>query len=116
MAARIHKGIFTRVKVARELLRQKAEEIFTEYMDVIQKAKDSGNYDAAAKHLQWLMEHMPAEEDGTRMVDSSVDKRTEVIDSKPSGPAIQIGIKVGGIGENQKKLPAPIVEVIDVAE
>jgi len=117
MPARIHKGFFTKVKVARELLRSKAEDIINEYMDVAAKAKDAGDYLTAAKALQWLIEHMPSEEDGTRIVDGSVDKQITPVQGD-SRPTIQIGIQVGGSAPNQlpiaKPRELPKVEVIDV--
>ena len=118
MPARLNKGFFTKVKVARELLKEKSEEILKEYLDVVQKAKDSGDYETAAKALQWLIEHMPADEDGERMVAQSVDKKQEVVE-KQTGPAIQIGIQVGGAGQKAlpvakpKALPAVTAEVVD---
>ncbi len=104
---------FGKVKIARELLREKAELIFQEYMDVIQRAKDAGNYEVAAKHLQWLIDHMPADEGEDRMVGQSVDKVAPQIQQGPEAPRIQIGIKVGGVGDNLKTLPSASVEVID---
>lgn len=112
MAARIHKGFFTKVKIARQLLRDKAEELLAEYLDVIQKAKDAGEYETAAKELRWLLEHI-ADDEGDRMVGMSVDKQQQVLQA-PTQPTIQIGIQVGGVGpaKNQKALPA--TRVIDV--
>jgi hypothetical protein len=116
MPARINKGFFTKVKVARDLLRDQADVILRDYLDVVNKARDAGEYETAAKALQWLIEHMPSEDDGTRIIDTSVDK-----DMKPvvqeQRPAIQIGIQVGGVrapnelsGKKQKALPS--VEII----
>lgn len=107
------RNVFTKVRIARELLKQKAEEIFLEYMNVISCARDAGDYETAAKHLQWLIDHMPSDDEGGRMIEQSVDKKQEVIDRGPIGPNIQIGIKVGGSGDD-RKLSAATVEVIDV--
>ena len=104
--------LFVKVKAAREELAKKAGIIFDEYMDVIAKAKDAGDYETAAKHLQWLIDHMPADNEGDRMIDQSVDKKQEVISQLPVGPNIQIGIKVGGSGDDRKSLPS--VEVVDI--
>lgn len=114
--ANSHGKFFNRVKIAREALREKAEEIIEEYLDVAMKAKDAGDYETAAKSLQWLIEHMPADDDGKGIVDTSVDKQKQQLVEKPAGPAIQIGIQVGGIGAGQQQpaLPAPKVEIIDV--
>lgn len=105
---------FPKARVARELLRDKAKQILEEYLDVAVKAKDAGDYETAYKSLQWLMEHMPQDEDGKGVVDTSVDKQKQIADtSKPTGPQIQIGIAVGGIGHKQKALPQVTVETVD---
>lgn len=99
---------FSKVKVARELLRDKADELLKMYLLVIDEARASGDYETAAKSLQWLIDHM-ADEEGNRVIERSVDKQQIVIDTKPTGPAIQIGIAVGGVG--QKALPEKPVDV-----
>lgn len=88
--------IFTKVKIARELLREQAEEIVKLYMDNAKIAMAHGDYETAQKALQWLLEHMPSENDGTRVVDSGVDKQIQQ-QQGPTGPTIQIGIQVGGV-------------------
>lgn len=108
---------FSKVKIARQLLREKSEEILAEYLDIVAKAKDAGDYEVAAKSLQWLIDHMPADDDGSRVVDQSVDKKQEVVEKGPVGPTIKIGIAVGGLG-GQKALPKPgtipiTAEIID---
>lgn len=113
MAARIHKEVFSKVAIARDLLRQKAEEILNEYLDVVQKAKDAGNYEVAAESLQWLIEHMPSEEDGTRAIDTSVDKQQKQVEKADSGPRIQIGIQVGGTGKLGAKAQKTLPEATD---
>lgn len=105
---------FNKVKIARELLRDKAEEIFTEYMEVIKLAKERGDHKVAAESLQWLIEHMPADDTGERMIATGIDKQQQQV-QQDTRPAIQIGIQVGGVTPiNQKKaLPAIKAEVID---
>lgn len=119
MPARLNKSYFNKVKVARQLLRDQAEEILKQYMEVVQEARDAKDFETAAKMLQWLVEHMPADEDGERMVEKSIDKQQQVIETGPSGPAIQIGIQVGGAGgpkaiaiKKPKELPPVEAEVI----
>lgn len=101
---------FAKVQAIREMLRGEAENLVKEYMDIIAKAKDSGDYQTAVKALQWLIEHLPAE-DGQRVIDSGIDRQTQqqVTSDKPQ---IQIGIMVGGIGRDVKQLPKP-GDVID---
>jgi hypothetical protein len=98
---------FSKVRIARQLLREKSEEILAEYLDIVARARDAGEHEVAVKALQWLIDHMPADEDGDRMVDQSVDKKQETIQQGPVGPAIKIGIAVGGLTQNQKSLPKP---------
>jgi hypothetical protein len=107
MALPKQRTFFTKVAVARQLLREKSEEILSEYMDVITKAKDARDFETAAKALQWLMEHMPADENNERIVDQSIDKKQEVVQKGPSGPAIQIGVIVGGLDKNQAAIQKP---------
>jgi hypothetical protein len=114
LAARIHKGFFTKVKIARELLREKAEEILAQYFEVIESAKQAGDHETAGKMLMWLIEHMPADEEGSRLVDISVDKKQEIT-QKVDRPAIQIGIQVGGV-PTQKQLPPIKAEVVDAGK
>lgn len=102
---------FSRVAIARQVLREKAEEIYAEYFETLKLAKEAGDFETAAKGLQWLMDHMPAEDDGSRMIDVSVDKTTTIV-AAPTGPNIQIGIQLGGV--KQKALPAATAEIIDV--
>lgn len=103
---------FSKVYQAREALRDKADKILEEYLDVAVQAKEAGDYETAMKTLQWLLEHMPADEGGKALVDTSIDKQKQIDKSGPTGPAIQIGIAIGGVGKAQKALPS--VEVVDV--
>ncbi len=109
------KQIFSKVALARELLREQASKILEDYLEVVAKAKDAGDYETAAKALQWLIEHMPADEAGDRLVDVSVDKKQQQQIVQAPAP-VQIGIMVGGLGQ-QKALPKPkdkpIVEIVD---
>lgn len=107
---------FSKVKVARDVLRARAEQIINEYMDIAAKAKDAGDYKTASKTLQWLIEHMPSDDEGTKVIDASVDKEKTVIASQ-APPPVQIGIVVGGAAPKQIAKPKPKelpkVEVID---
>lgn len=116
MSLKEQKNYFSKVAIARQLLKEKAEDILKQYLLVVDEARASGDYETAAKSLQWLIEHMPNEE-GERMIEVSVDKKIEEKQTGPVGPAIQIGIAVGGLG--QRSLPNPekpkeiSVEVVD---
>lgn len=114
---RKQQNFFSRVRIARELLKEKSEEILREYLDVVQQAKIAGDYETAAKSLQWLLDHMPADEEGERMVEVSVDKKQEAVQRGPTGPSIQIGIQVGGSGKPQlvkkpDELPSIEAEIV----
>lgn len=100
-----------KVLAVREALRQKSEEILQSYLDTIMEAREAGEYDAALKANQWLLDHMPAGEQGERILDPSLDKVKEAPAKAQTGPKIQmIGITLG-----QKALP-PIeeAEIIEV--
>src|SRR5690348_11991394 len=68
------KQLFSKVRAARELLRERASEILEQYLAVVAEAQAAGEYEVAAKSLQWLIEHMPKEDDGSTIVERSVDK------------------------------------------
>lgn len=99
---------FPKVKEAREVLKEKALELVELQMTIIKEAIANGNFEAASKATQWLIEHMP-NEDGERLIDSSAAKPKE-LEGTRSGPAIQIGIALGGI--QRKELPE--TQVYDV--
>jgi hypothetical protein len=98
--------LFSKVKEARELLKQEAETILRSYMQTIQMAVAAGQYEAALKAQQWLIEHFP-EDEGVKMIDISVDRPKQV--EGQSGPAIQIGIALGGMVQ-PKRLEVPTIE------
>ena len=99
---------FSSVRKAREALRARAEELLEGYINTIKMAVAAGDYETATKAYQYLLEHMP-DEDGTRLIDQSIDKPKVEAGSK--GPSHYIGIAIGGIP--QKHLP-PAVDAIDV--
>lgn len=100
-------GLFSRVKEARELLKAEAENILKMYMQVIHEARLKGDMETAAKALQWLIEHMPADDEALRMIDISIDKPVQI--EAKAGPTIQIGIALGGMSK-----PKALPEVIEV--
>lgn len=95
---------FWRVREARELLREHSAELVKMYLEAIQDAKANGESEVAIKAIQWLVEHMPADEDGTRIIDASVDKKVEIAE-KDNRPTVQIGISLGGVN-NPKQVAA----------
>lgn len=108
MGARIY---FPKVKEAREALREKALELYQQYDAAIKKAIADDKLDLALPAMQWLMEHMP-DEDGTKMLESSIDKQAPA--AGLAGPQINIGFSLGGV-KASNALPAlpTIVEVVD---
>lgn len=106
-----------KVSSARELLRARAEELLEQFITNAKDAQAAGEYETAAKSLQWLLEHLPADDDGGRIVDRSVDKIDKADKDRFSGPRIQIGLAVGpvlGPGAEKKSLPA--TTIIDITE
>ena len=94
----------------RDLLREKAQELLQSYLDTIVEARAAGEFKDALE-AQWkLIEHMPADAAGNRIIDSSVDKQAKEAGPKRIGPQIQIGIKMGGSPEPKTLAP----HVIDV--
>lgn len=101
------KSFFPRVKEAREALKEKALQLFQTQLLIIEAALNAGDFETAANANQWLIDHTP-DEDGTRMIDISVDKPKQVERALPS---IQIGFQLGGMSQ-PKQLPE--VSVVDV--
>lgn len=96
---------FPKVREAREALRARAMEIFELQMQVAREALAAENFEQANIALQFLLKHMPKDEDGLRLLESDPDK--EGGKQIPAGPTIQIGI---ALGPQKKALP----EVIDI--
>lgn len=96
---------FGSVRKAREALKEQALEILADYQRLIAMAAAAGQYEAALKAQQWLVEHIPAEE-GQRIFDISVDKVKE--SEAPRGPMIQLGFQLGGMVAKPKELPEVI--------
>jgi len=101
------KDLFPKSREARELLVSKAQELIERYMEVSKKAEDAGDWKTAIESLQWLISRLPSDATGVRVMDPHVDK--QIVQERPSGPQVNIGIQLGGINSKQKKLPAPIV-------
>lgn len=102
---------FPRVAEAREALRERALELFELQVQIIRQALLKGDFESAYKANEWLLAHMPPDEDGQRLVEGSVDNTKEI--TQGQGPSIRIGIAFGGI-DKPKELPEPQVEIIDI--
>lgn len=98
------------VRKAREKLAAEADTIIEEFRAMIRMAAAQGEYEAALKAQQWLVDHIP-NEDGQRVIDGTTDKVQ--VEAGPKGPLIQIGIIQGGI--SKKELPA-VPDIIVEAE
>lgn len=98
------KGYFPKVAEARKVLTDEALELYRLYRTIIQAALDKGEFEVAADHTQWLIEHMPEDEESGTLVGTSVDKNREP-DVQGGGPSIQIGLALGGMPSSQKALP-----------
>ena len=84
------------VEEAKEHFVANASDYVRIHKQATDQALENGENDIAAKAAQWAMEHLSAE--GVRIVEPKADQA--------AGNRIQIGIKLGGIGESQ---PPPIV-------
>jgi hypothetical protein len=103
---------FSSVKKAREALKERANELLDIQIAIIKGAMSKGDYETAAKANQFLMEHIP-DEDGTRMIDQSVDKPKQL--EAKLGPSINIGFAIGGINQ-PKELPPAVIEAEPVPD
>lgn len=98
------KGPLSKVRAARQVLKERALDLLNKYEAIIDKAVEAGQLDIAAEHIQWLIEHT-GNEDGERIIDPSASKVKEVDSNR--GPTIQIGIALSGPAPKQL---GPIVE------
>ena len=103
---------FPRVKEAREELRSKAKEIIDLYLENARNAMTAAEFEVASKALQFLIEHMPADEDGSKLVDTSVDKMPKQVEKKGGGNRIQIGLAIGDMPKN-RQIQSTTVEVLE---
>jgi hypothetical protein len=94
--------------MARQALREKIDDLIEEYIQLAMDAKAQGDFETAEKTLRWLLEHAPADEDGQKTFDPSIDKAPSK-ESKSGGPSIRVGIMVGGI--EAKALPEPVIDI-----
>ena len=100
---------FSSVKKAREALKARAHETYEKLMKIIDMAASAGDFETAGKYTWMLLEHTP-KDDGETVMDESAAK-PKLTERGPGGPIIQIGVKVGGVRE-QEALPEAII--IDV--
>lgn len=104
---------FPRVTEARNFLRDKAKDLLELQIKLIMEAAASGEYESATKANQWLIEHLPAGDDGVRVIDTSASKPKEIAQGTV-GPTVNIGIAFGGIQASEA--PKQVTgEVIDIA-
>ena len=110
------KDYFPKVKEAREALRAKALAIYEMQMKIIAAALAADDFEVAANANQFLMEHMPPDDEGHKMLETSIDK--QVVDKGSNIPTIQIGIALGPAPtSNAKQLPpASKLNVIDISD
>lgn len=107
---------FGKLKEVREALKRKAEKWVEDYDKAIQKSIQKSDNETAIKAIQWAFEHMPADEDGTKVIDPSVNKPAPKTET-PTGPTFNFGFTLGGV---TKPAPAPalppasVIEVVDI--
>lgn len=101
------KGPLSKVKAAREVLKERALDLLNKYESIIDKAIEKGDFETAAEHVRWLLEHT-GHEDGERIIDPSAAKVKEVAQG-PVGPQIHIGIALSG-SHQSKQLGSHIIE------
>lgn len=105
---------FPKVTEARNFLRDKAKELLELQIKLIIEAAASGEYESATKANQWLIEHLPAGDDGVRVIDTSASKPKELGEGGKQGPTINVGIAFGGL-QSQEEPKQVTGEVIDIA-
>ena len=96
---------FSKVREAREKISSEALELYDMYKGLIRDAIIAQDFETASKGLQFIMDHIPADSEGTRLLDPSVDKPKQIEGNK--GPTIQIGFQLGGVS-TPSELPIAI--------
>jgi hypothetical protein len=112
-AGALEKRLFPKVSIAREMLKERAEEILADFIETAKAAREAGEFEAAGDMYWKLIEHMPADTPEERIVDTSVDKQPKQLDKGPTGPTINIGLALGGLPQQKKLAPAKTVEVVE---
>lgn len=110
----IRGNTFSRIKEARQALREKALDFLALYEENAKVAMAAGDHEVVMKSMQWILEHLPQDEDGTLMIDPSIDRPVPQ-NAMPAGPQINLGIAIGGVTRTAGELPpmAP-ADIIDV--
>lgn len=108
----IPRNLFKSVKEAREAFKAKADKFVAQYELAIDEAIKNKDFEAATKAIQWALEHMASDDDGTKIIDIGIDRPKG--DNIKTGPQINIGFQLGGISQPKaieaidvKALPAP---------
>lgn len=109
----VERRFFGKASIAREMLKERAEEILTDFIETAKAAREAGEFETAGEMYWKLIEHMPADAPHERIVDTSVDKQPKQIEKGPTGPTINIGLALGGLPQQKKLAPAKHVEVIE---
>lgn len=103
---------FPRIAEVREMLKARAEELLNLQRRIIYEALANQDYETANDANQFLLKHLPPDEQGVHLLDHDIDKPKDT--GKQLGPQISIGFALGGLPQPQQ-LPAPKIEVIDVS-
>lgn len=99
-------GYFPSVKKARAALMARAHETYEKLVKIIDMATAAGDYETAGKYAWQLLEHTPKEDGETILAESAAKPKS--VEAGPRGPVIQIGVKVGGVGDAPQALPEPV--------
>ena len=101
---------FPSVKKARQRLMERADEIVTKYLKMIDTAIAAGEMEVANDAFQFLIEHMPRE-DGESIIAESAAKPKQIVETGHKGPIIQIGMTIGGTSQPKSELQAAVIDV-----
>ncbi len=113
MVTKLKRQPFPKIRQAREALQRRALEITNLYIQNAKQAMKKGQHDVAQSSLEYLLGHMPKDEDGQVIMGPSVDKA--LVEAGNKGPLIQIGFKLGGVADT-KALPEAVIDVTPVSD
>ncbi len=101
-------GPLSKVRAAREVLRERAVELIEAYISLAAEARAAGQFDVSSEILWKLIDHIPKDE-LQGIIDSPSSKPPELTQS--TQPLIQIGI---ALDSNHKPKALSAVNIIDL--
>lgn len=85
------------IEAAREAFITRATVYVEKHLDSVRAAYAAGEFDTAARHAEWAIEHL-----GTK--EGMLLEKPEVVAGPGGGPRVMVGVKIGGIRQDDDDL------------